>query len=516
MILGNPRAPQVISGGRATLDDVFRRAVAQRPDAVALADPANRKAFTDGAPLRLTYGEVDHFVSAIAARLRRLDLAVDSVVALQLPNTVEAVITLLGVLRAGMIPALLPILWRRSDAINALNRVDAKVIITTSRVGAIDYGHIAMHVAAEIFPVRFVCGFGTGLADGIIPLDDVFSDHKADPLPPVRREANPAAHVALITWETTPEGLVPIARNHIELIAGGLAMLLEGQLQQQAVILGACAMSSFGGLALTVLPWLLTGGTLSLHQPFDPAVLATQCRHDRCDTMVVPGPLVSRLAEAGVLSSDSLRTVLGFWRSPERLPVSPPWQHPKAGLVDVLVFGETALFGARRGANGRAAAIPFGPVVAPRGAAGAVGVAELLRTETGTVALRGPMVPRYPFPPGAERGTAPYFRVDPSGLVDTGYTCRVDRDSRSMVVTGPPPGIVSVGGYRFLLSELQDLVGRADAGAALAALPDALAGHRLAGNATDRAAVRKALVAIGVNPLVADAFRERRGTPEAA
>src|SRR5207247_10692206 len=131
VILSNPRASQVMSGGRATLDDVFRRAVAQRPDAVALADPPNRKTFTDGAPLRLTYAEVDHFVSALAARLRRLDLAVDSVIALQLPNTVEAVITLLGVLRAGMIPAPLPLLWRRADAINALSRVDAKVIITS-------------------------------------------------------------------------------------------------------------------------------------------------------------------------------------------------------------------------------------------------------------------------------------------------------------------------------------------------------------------------------------------------
>src|SRR5262245_55899127 len=113
-----------MAGGRATLDDVFRRAVAQRPDAVALADPPNRKAFTDGAPLRLTYAEVDYFVSAMAARLRQLDLPLDSVVALQLPNTVEAVIALLGVLRAGMIPALVPLLWRQADAVRALSRVD--------------------------------------------------------------------------------------------------------------------------------------------------------------------------------------------------------------------------------------------------------------------------------------------------------------------------------------------------------------------------------------------------------
>ena len=46
--------------------------------------------------------------------------------------------------------------------------------------------------------------------------------------------------------------------------------------------------------------------------------------------------------------------------------------------------------------------------------------------------------------------------------------------------------------------------------AELAALPDALSGHRLAGNAIDRGAVQAALEQHGANPLIADAFRERR------
>jgi hypothetical protein len=69
---------------------------------------------------------------------------------------------------------------------------------------------------------------------------------------------------------------------------------------------------------------------------------------------------------------------------------------------------------------------------------------------------------------------------------------------------------VSIGGYRFALRELQDLVGRVDANGVLAALPDRLAGQRLAGLAADQAAIRQALAALGVNPLVCSAFRERR------
>ena len=44
----------------------------------------------------------------------------------------------------------------------------------------------------------------------------------------------------------------------------------------------------------------------------------------------------------------------------------------------------------------------------------------------------------------------------------------------------------------------------------LTALPDALAGHRLAGHAADRTLARQALEALGVNPLIDGAFLPRR------
>src|SRR5712691_11905686 len=70
MILGSPQPQKTAgAGGRITLDDLFRAAVAQRPDDVALLDPPNREAFTSGAPRRLTYAQADRAVTAIAARL---------------------------------------------------------------------------------------------------------------------------------------------------------------------------------------------------------------------------------------------------------------------------------------------------------------------------------------------------------------------------------------------------------------------------------------------------------------
>lgn len=511
MILGDPHAPPIESGERTTLHDLFRDAAARRPNALALCDPPNRADFTDGEPRRLTYAQADHFISAIAGRLRRLGLSADAVIGLQLPNTVESALTLLGVIRAGMIAAPLPMLWRRADMAAALSRIGAKTIITTTRIGAANHCDIAMDVAADVFPIRYVCCLGDDLADGVIPLDDLFvSEPLLDPAEPPEREGNPAAHVAVINFEVTTGGLVAVGRSHMELIAGGRAVLLESELQENPAILASCASSSFAGLAASTLPWLLTGGTLSLHQPFDPAAFAEQCRHDGCDTVILPGMLASRIAQAGLLACPDLRNVVAVWRAPERLSIGPVWRRPRTRLVDVLAFGEAAVICGRRSANGEPADIPLGLAFASQNAPDPALVAETMVTPAGTLAIRGPMVPRHPFPPGADRTRVACIRPDAQGFVDTHYPCRPDRDNAVLQVTGPPPGIVSVGGYRFRADELQDFATKAAGAAVLTALPDALAGHRLAGKAVDRASIRRALDATGVNPLLRDAFADRR------
>jgi len=114
-------------------------------------------------------------------------------------------------------------------------------------------------------------------------------------------------------------------------------------------------------------------------------------------------------------------------------------------------------------------------------------------------------VPRNAYPLGAESSRLPYFKTS-EGLVDTGYPCRIDSETRTLTVTGPPAGIAGVGGYRFALRELQRLITDIDSGGRIAALPDSLSGQRLTGAADDSGALRRALISRGVNPLVADAF----------
>src|SRR5262245_7032926 len=192
MILGGTNRA---SGITTTLDDLFRRAGVRHPDALALADPPNRASFTDGTPRILNYAQVDHAISALAARLRGLGLQTDTVVAITLPNTVESMIACLATMRAGMIPAPLPLLWRRRDLVDALGRVGAKAILTCARAGSTAPADVAMYTAAALFPIRHICGFGRDLPDGVVPIDDIFAPagSHGSALPP--RPDSAASHV---------------------------------------------------------------------------------------------------------------------------------------------------------------------------------------------------------------------------------------------------------------------------------------------------------------------------------
>lgn len=516
MILGeaNGQLPTNGVGGRATLDDLFRRAAERRPDAIALIDPPDRERVTDGAHRRLTYAEADRVISAIAGRLRRIGMRTDAIVGLQIANTVDCVLAFLAVLRAGMIAMPLPLLWRSAEISHALSRAGASALIVSGRIGGHDQHDDALRAAVETFHLRFVCGFGRDVPDGVVALGDLFTAEIPDPLPPAPERPyppGPAAHLAAITWDVSAAGAIPVARSHAELATGGLAVLLESRMRQDATILTTVTMSSFAGLATALLPWLLVGGTLALHHPFTPDAFVEQQGSMDLDAVILPGPMVAPLAEANVLTvGTGVSSVIAVWPAPDRLSRAPAWQDATTDMIDVQAFGEVGLIAARRGVGGRAGNVPFGPIVAPRGTKGGVVVGEVRPTPHGTVALRGPMVPRFPFPPGVEKTTLPQLKVARTGFVDTGFSCWSEQGNAPLVVSAPPPGMVSVGGYRFLMRDLEDAVARVDAEATLAALPDAMTGHRLAGSAADPIGVQQALAGNGANPLLVNAFRDRR------
>lgn len=484
-----------------TIESIFRANAIRRPDAEALADPLDRELVTGQAPRRFSYAQADRAIDAIAVRLRQIGLPTGTVVGLQMPNIVESILTLLAITRAGMVPAPLPILWRRADCVAALSRAGARAIVTCGRIGETDHAQLALDIAAELFPIRVVCGFGCGRVDGIVPFDDCLSTETSSTAPSdfVPSELSPAA---VITFDMSVDGPVAVLRDHTQLLAGGMLMQHRGAIQHRAVIVSTLPATSFAGLAAAFVPWLLCAGTLILHHPFEPEALAWQVAEHEGSILVVPDVLLAPLTQSDMLDTrHTLQTVIALWRSPERITSSVQWPADAPNLVDVAAFGEAGLLASTRPAHGHPAPWPLGNILITENGHD-ITLGRVAQMASGTLALSGPIAASPLRPYDLEPAEAP-------DAVDTGYLCRVAANEGTLVVTASPAGLVNVGGYRFALHDLQSRVREIDTNGVLAAFPHALTGYRLAGHAANSEDVRAKLEEAGSNLLIYNAFHDR-------
>jgi hypothetical protein len=485
-----------------SLDQLFSRTAARRPEAQALVDPADKERVTGQLPRRLSYAEADVAVARLAAYFVEVGLPSGAIVAVQLPNTVEAVVTILAAMRAGLSVALLPQLWRQAELSDAINRIRARALVTMSRIDGVDHADLAMNAAAEAFSVRQVFSFGDNTPEGSVPLDYITFDEDRTPHLPDRG----AERTSLITFDVLPDGLRAVPRTQAQVIAGGLAVMLDADIPAGTRIMSATMPSSFAGICASMVTWLLSGGRLALHHPFETDVLLSQIAHDRCALLVAPAPLALRLGETGAFADlPQLNQVIGLWRAPEQAATSSSWTYARS-FIDLYAFGEAGLFAVPRDGEGTPA--PVAPGARPLQGQGSAGVAcEVFISDHGTVGIRGAMVPLAAY--AAQRSSDLLLTRDKPDHVDTGYAARLDRRNGAICITAPPSGVLNVGGYRFLTNDLNTWAQRLPQGGMLTALPDRISGHRLAGRASDNARARAALAQLGLNPLMVEAFRER-------
>jgi hypothetical protein len=289
----------------------------------------------------------------------------------------------------------------------------------------------------------------------------------------------------------------------MEIIAGGMAVVLEAGIAENEDIVSTIPPSTFAGLGASLVPWLVSGGTLHLLHGFESGALAAQSARLSKASLVLPGPVAAPLHDAGLIDP-AFAKVIALRRAPQRLAALTRW-HGDATMTDVTCFGEIGLVAGRRGADGLPLPLPHGLINTPRNVTSGIPAIETRRTATGTLALRGPMVPAASFPPGAPSPT------DAASFWDTGFACRDAEDH--LTVTGPPPGTVAVGGYRFGLNDLETQVAAADANATVDAVPDFLLGERLAGQSDSRTNARERLQENGASTLIFDVFGRTTGLP---
>jgi hypothetical protein len=495
-----PRATEPLDAAfdpKVTLDAVFRRNVLMQPGALALADPPERTMLMGGAPRQFNYAEADAAVSRLAHQLKALGLPEQAVVAIQLPNTVEAIITLLAVLRAGMIAMPLPMLWRRSDLVTALREIAPRALITATRFGDERPAEIACEVAAELFTLGFPCAFGDDPPDGVIPLAiETRASGDSEPFP-VLRGISPN-HFAIATFDASRQGPYAVARSHSQWLAAGFAITMEANIAAGDSIVSTLPPASLAGIAGTFLPWLMVGGTLQLSHGFSPltAAMAPAGAH-----LAAPAIALQSLATK---DTDGFATCIALHRGPETLGLDLSRLNCEA-IVDMQVFGETGFTALRRIAKIMPSPIPVGEITAPVETEGAPVVIETRRLADGTLAVRGAMVPDKPITIGGHTSPA-QLEFDVDNFVRTNFKCH--GSGGALVIEAMPEGILQIGGLRFGFDEIAMRVAKASPGAELAPARDPILGMRGVIEAPDPERAMTELDEAGHSGVIIDGVRQ--------
>lgn len=329
--------------GVPTWDALFRARVVERPDAVAVVDPADRETYLDGAARRLTWAELDAYVDRLAAVLLAEGVHRDTMVGVQLPNCVELAATYLAVTRLGAIATPFPVQHREHELGTLGGLAGVTAFVTATRIGT----RAAARSARETYPesVR-VLAFGAegDVPEGVLGLDAAM--HGGEPLPAALAEhlasftADPGDCVT-VCWtsgtEATPKGVPRCADDWAPM---AVASVDAAELTCDDVLLNPFPMVNMAGIGGMFVPWLMTGAVLVQHHPFDPKVFFGQIVGERVTYTVVPPAMLTVVLAQDALPPAALSTlrIVGSGSAPLTEEMTVGW-YERFGIEVLNCFG---------------------------------------------------------------------------------------------------------------------------------------------------------------------------------
>lgn len=316
--------------GKETIDVRFRANAAATPDRLAVADPPNREEIDGAAPRRLTYGELAREADRIATGFLDAGLRKGDILAVQLPNTTDLVAIYLAAWRIGLVVTPFPVQWRAHELGDVLAFVDAKAAFTARTIRGNDHGTMFGTLKAKLPSLAHV--FIAGETDW--PEADAA---RLDGLP--ENDANEAATVCWTSGtEARPKG---VPRSHNHWMIAGIACADAARLRPGDAVLNPFPLVNMAAIGGCFMPWLLTGGTLVQHHPFDLPVFLRQLVGERIAyTVAPPAVLTMLLKEEKLMASLDFSAVRSIGSG--SAPLSPwmvkVWQE-QYGLPIVNIFG---------------------------------------------------------------------------------------------------------------------------------------------------------------------------------
>lgn len=285
--------------GDTRLDDLFQVHMRAKPDAEACVDPANCEDIMGRAPLRLTWRALDDLVARYAALLVCNGVRKDDAVVVQLPNIVELGAIYLACARLGVIVSPAPVQYRENELAYIIDRVKARGVITATRIGRHAHAEMALEVKKTQPGVGFVLSIGEPVK-GALHAGRALADMQNADLAAASNAAEAAGVTAddvfTVCWtsgtEAAPKG---VPRTHNEWIIMAEGIVDAGDIRPGDHLLNPFPMVNMAGISTSFVSWLLVGGVLIQHHPFDLAVFLQQIREEKANYTVAPPAVLNLL-----------------------------------------------------------------------------------------------------------------------------------------------------------------------------------------------------------------------------
>lgn len=311
------------------LDALVAVAVRVRPSHLFLREPARRALWAGLEAEPLSYAQVDQRARRLAALLRLSRLAERSHALILAPQGSEQLIAMLGALRAGLRPMLLPLCASAAELQGWFDTAGPSVAIGTTRCGELEPALMLRDAAARSFNARLVCAFGPGVPDGVVPLDQVIIGTSQLPDVPSSDALLGLEAVTALASDGRREAV-----SESDIVGGSVDIARVARLSQDARVLSMMTSPSFAALAAGPYLALLSGAEYLPLGLFSLSALWAGLSDGRATCLVAPASIEQPLRAAGIIGHESIASVVLLHRG--RPGALTPAGDGPARLVDVI------------------------------------------------------------------------------------------------------------------------------------------------------------------------------------
>ncbi|WDP93297.1 MAG: acyl--CoA ligase [Desulfobacter sp.] len=251
-----------------------------------MADPPNRKELNGVDPERLTYAQFQAAIDNTAKGLVELGLQKDEVVMVQLPNSWELVMLYFAVSKAGGIISPVPVLWREAELSHIAGHTGATMFITLDEFNHFSHMDMGKRLASKYPALSHVLSLEQVRAMSQRE-SDVSLDH-------IKVDAN---DIFTICWTSGTEAMskgCPLSHNNW----AGMALIQDAAgIRPGDVMLTAGPLVNMGAVGTIMIPWIVLGGTMVLHHPFDPGAFMQQIMTEKPNYSLLVPALANMIAK---------------------------------------------------------------------------------------------------------------------------------------------------------------------------------------------------------------------------